>query len=194
MNRLKLVILLGFAIMFVAGLAIGRSHSTPPAPKPDDHPLHNLRDEVGLTADQEKQIEQVWHDARVHADTMARQFHDFDRQRDEAIAALMSPEQNARYQEIRHEHDERVAAVRKDIGKSMQEASQKTRSLLTPEQAKKFDSFIQKHHRHGPPTMGMEIGPERGTGIGREHHRRRGNPDTQPATAPASAPTTLPES
>lgn len=177
MNRLKLIIVLGFAIMFVAGLAVGRSRPGSHVPKPPGL-LPNFRDQLGLTPVQEQQMGQIWRDARTHADALSQHFREYDRQRDEGIAKLLSPEQKQRDEQIMRERDARVAALRQEIAKTFHDAENSTRPLLTPQQLKIFDDMVKDHHHHGPPPP---------MGMGHHHHR---GPESMPAEGPGTMPGT----
>jgi len=180
--RLKLAIVLGFAIMFVAGLAIGRSRQLAlPTPRSDDQ-LPNFRQKLNLSAPQTQQIEKIWHDARGRAETMSHQFREIDHDRDEAILAMMTAEQKQQYQSIQHKRDASMEAIHAEIQKVMHQAEADTRALLTPEQQKTFDELRKQHgHRHGPSPMmmGEEGPPPMG---GRHHHHE--DAETAPATKP----------
>lgn len=185
MIRLKLAILLGFAIMFVAGLAVGRSRQVASlAPLHSDDQLPNFRQKLELTAPQTQQIEKIWHDARGHADALTHQFHEIDRQRDDAISAMLAPDQKQQYESIQRQRDARLSTVHGEIQKIMQQAEIQTRALLTPEQQKTFDDLRKQHgHHRGPPGMLMGgEGPPPPMGGGHRHWHD--GPDTQPATLP----------
>jgi Spy/CpxP family protein refolding chaperone len=180
-NRLKVAILLGFAMVFAAGLTVGRSHTAPAptvAPPPEEFP--NFKSKLDLTADQEKRMQKIWRDARTQTDQLAQGFHEFDRMRDESVDAILTPEQKLKYDEIQHKRDAQVQSLRADIKKIMQDAQKETESILTPEQLPKFKEIVKQHDRHhGPPPMFMGGPP---------HHHGRPGPDSRPGEGPTTAP------
>lgn len=180
MNQLKAVILLGFALMFAAGLAVGRSRTPAAQPPASDDAFGHLREQLNLSPAQHEQIQKIWRDARSHADTLAHQIHDADHNRDDAIKQLLTPEQRQAFDKIQQERDARITALRGEMAHTMQDAEKNVRALMTPEQLKKFDEIARQHrHHHGPSPM---------MGTWRPRH---GEPSTAPAaptTAPAPAP------
>jgi Spy/CpxP family protein refolding chaperone len=119
---------------------------------------------------------------------LSRQFHDFDRQRDEEIFFLLDAQQQVSYDEIQHERDAKVNELRKEIGSAMEKAGAEVRAILTPDQQKKYDEFKKKYEtnymHHGPGgTPPWRGGPGR--------HPHPGSPDSGPTpggisdTAPA---------
>jgi Spy/CpxP family protein refolding chaperone len=163
MIRLKLVMLLGFALMFVAGLAVGRSRKIVPAAKPPDtQPASIIGKELNLTPEQREQMKKIWEPVGHHPEPA--EYKDADRQRDESIRALMSEDQRAQYELIIHDHDTKIAALRAEHETAMRTAEAESRAILTEAQQKTFDQMIKEHgHRHGPPGMhrgGKRNGPE----------------------------------
>ncbi|HET6250276.1 MAG TPA: hypothetical protein VFE47_21480 [Tepidisphaeraceae bacterium] len=213
MSRLKLFIVLGFGIMFVAGLEVGRSHTsltalqadwhrlvarfsrnpsiapTQPEVKPESGPL--LFGKIPISAAQDEQIHKIYHEAHSRTDSLSHQFHEFDRIRDEDIQSMLDPLQLAEYQSIQEERDSRIADLRSQISAEMEKAGKDVRALLTPGQQKqydevkrKFDESKDRGHRGGPGNPS-----HRGAGGPGPHHPHPG-PDSGPS--PALPPTTAP--
>lgn len=193
MKRLEVSIVLGFAIMFVAGLAVGmaglaaRSHSgenipgTPTA-KLDDH-FNAMGRELNLTPDEKQKMEAIWKDAHAKADKLHQAMADDDQARGVEIRKLLTPEQLSAYEEIQRGHDASIARYRAEVRAEMVDTHKKIRAILTPEQAEKFDQMAKdRGYRHGAPPMGGPPG-EGGFGQHRHHH----SPDTatsRPETSP----------
>ncbi|MDB5299598.1 MAG: hypothetical protein JWO87_1261 [Phycisphaerales bacterium] len=168
MIRLKLVMLLGFALMFVAGLAVGRAKRVVPLAKPADaQPASSIiGKELNLTPEQREQMKKIWEPVGHHPEPA--EYKEADRQRDESIRSLMSEDQRTQYDQIVHDHDAKIAALRAEHETAMRAAEAESRAILTEAQQKTFDQMIKEHgHRHGPPGM----------------HRsgRRGGPETAPS-------------
>jgi Spy/CpxP family protein refolding chaperone len=180
-NRLKLAILLGFVIVFAAGLTVGRSH-TIPAPvvePPEEFP--NFKSKLELTEIQEQQMQKIWRDARSRSDQLAQGFHEFDRMRDDSVTELLTPEQKQKYDEIQRKRDAQVSALHGEISKMMESAQKETEAILTPEQLPKFKEIVKQHGRHHGPPPPMWMG-------GPPHHHGRPGADTRPSEGPATAP------
>jgi Spy/CpxP family protein refolding chaperone len=196
-KRLEMIIVAGFIIMFVAGLAVGltlsRFHTTavavtpPEVPaKADDH-FHTLGRELNLTPEQKQKMEAVWKDSHVKSDKSRQAIAEEDKTRDAAIHKLFSAELQEEYDRLQHEHEMKVGELRSAIWHDMHETNEKIRALLTPTQRQKFDQIAKEHHHHGPPPMGGPTGPGPGFGPHRFHGPRHG-PDTA-TSRPESAPT-----
>jgi hypothetical protein len=180
-NRLKLAILLGFVIVFAAGLTVGRSRPVPaPAAAPPDE-FPNFKLKLGLMPAQEQRMQKIWRDARNQSDQLAQGFREFDRMRDESVTSLLTPEQKQKYDDIQRKREAQVSALRSEIFKIMEGAQKETESILTPEQLPKFKEIVKQHgRRHGPPPPMWMGGPP--------HHHGRPGPDTRPSDGPTTAP------
>lgn len=159
MKTLKLAIVLGFALMFFAGLAVGRSKAPVlPVAAHVEPPKVGIEKDLDLSADQRDKIKKIWDEAGAQAaaqrNEFAQQFHDLDSQRDLALRQMMSDEEWVQYQQILHEHDARVDAVRARTDKPFRDAEQKTRALLTPEQQARYDQMLKDRRHHGGPPGG----------------------------------------
>jgi Spy/CpxP family protein refolding chaperone len=158
LSRLKLFIVLGFSIMFVAGVEVGRSHTSisslqgdwhrltarvsgqppvPPATQPSKpESPHLLFGQIKLTALQDDQIHKIFHEAHARTDVLGHQFRDFDRIRDEDIQSILDPLQLAEYDAILQERDARVNALRTEISTAMEKAGKDVRAILNSDQQK----------------------------------------------------------
>jgi Spy/CpxP family protein refolding chaperone len=194
-KRLEMTIVLGFAIMFVAGVAVGmsglvgRAHpvdtSNPtPTTKPDDH-FPAVGKALDLTSEQKQKMEAIWKDAHSKSEKLHQTMAEDEKARSAEIRKLFTPEQLTAYDELLHSHDATVAKYRAEIRADMDDTHKKIRAILTSEQAVKFDQMAKDHgYRHGPPPMG---GPPGEGGFGPPHHHHH-NPDTstsRPETAPS---------
>lgn len=167
MTSLKLAIVIGFSLMFAAGLTIGRSHQPALAP----HQNRSwLSAQLNLTPSQEQQMRQIWSDAAA-AQGDNRQYRELDRQRDQAIRAMLTSEQRSQLDQINHDHDADVAALNGQRDRIVQEANSKTREILNDQQRLKFDEIESAHgHRRGLPMKRF-----------RQHSTGSSLPGTRPA-------------
>jgi hypothetical protein len=194
---LKLFIVLGFAIMFVAGLEVGRSHTTLPALREDFNHLvsyvhgnsapvqpqtvtttkpeeHRLFGKIVLTNTQNEQIQKIFGDARTSADLMSHQFAVFDQEKEDLLLAMLDPDQKLQYVQILHERDAKIASLRAEISATWKKAAVDVRAQLDPDQQKQFDDFQRQN-------------PERGHRGGRGNPGHGGHPHGGPETAPVHA-------
>ncbi|HEX4793778.1 MAG TPA: hypothetical protein VH370_08305 [Humisphaera sp.] len=172
MSNLKLAIVLGFALMFIAGLAVGRSpadNRETPAMSPQ-RPQHSwLGNQLHLSAEQEKQMKAIWSSTAVTRPDLPKQFHECDKDRDQAILDLLTPEQRQQFDRIQLDHKDRVEQLNSERSQSMRDAEDQTRQILSEDQRKKYDDILKAHGHHGPPRNAMV------------HRRARGGSETEPA-------------
>ena len=89
-----------------------------------------------------------------------------DRERDQAIAALLSPEQYVFYEEIQKAYKDERTSLDKSRQKLIGDAEQQSKALLDADQLKRWDAMPHKPHwPHGPTSgpggsgFGFEGGP-----------------------------------
>jgi len=172
-SNLKLVILLGFVLIFAAGITVGRSPALKDQPqlKGPGHEHSWLSNQLHLSSQQEAQMKSIWSDPSITRPDIPKLCREADHQRDEAIRDMLTPDERAKYEQIQREHDATIAAVFAEKSQAMRDAEDKTRLMLSEEQRKKYDEILKAHGHHGPPVR----------------RRARGN---GPAQAPAAAPQT----
>jgi Spy/CpxP family protein refolding chaperone len=185
MTKTKAILALTFLLVFAAGAVVGmvRQRAFVGAHHPPDRGSF-LTKELGLTPDQQDKMRQIWSELgpgrggdRDHWDRR----REYQKERDDAIQALLTPEQKVRYDAVRKHYDERVAELGKERTLAFQRAVEQTKSILTPEQAAKYESFLNKR-REG---MGPGPGPGPGPGGPGDHiiirRERRDGPPTRPS-------------
>jgi hypothetical protein len=111
-------------------------------------------DQLGLSADQQKQMDVIWGDTRAQMQKLFERRHDVEKTRDQQIMTLLNPTQLAAYQKINQEfHDQREASE-KERDSLLSDANAKSRALLDDSQKEKWDILSKEmSRRHGP--MGM---------------------------------------
>jgi hypothetical protein len=149
---LKLVILLGFGLMFAAGLAVGRAGRMAAASQRHSADPSYLAARLNLSAEQQKQMEDIWSEALDKAPDMPARVHDLDVARDAAVEKDLSPEQRTIFEQLEAIRDNQVTELRAQRDKIMHDAQDKTRAILTPDQTKTFDQII-KESGHFSPSM-----------------------------------------
>ncbi len=178
----KAVVIVGFVIAFTAGLVVG-IESRRTADKPTTRPYRHggwLAAELNLTSEQQEQMREIWSKTaeRGGRDREDRR-RQFFRQRDEAIAALIRPEDKARYDEILKTQGDQLAALDNEWRSSFQSAVDQTKKILTEKQQAMYDELLQHHERER--GFGERHRSERGHEIGqRGGHRAASRPASQP--------------
>ena len=71
------------------------------------------------------------------------------KEREDAVKALLTQEQAARYEEVRQEYARKSAALSQERRKVFQEAVERTKLLLTESQRKKYDELLRKDPMRG---------------------------------------------
>ena len=154
----KLVVTIGFIVSFLAGVMVGISAqrrsmmATDSATVPSTRPSHRggwMAAELNLTPQQEEQMKQIWSDAargggRGEHEDRRRQFR---RERDEAIAQLIRPEDKSRYDEVMKNYSAQTDAMDAEMRKNFEDAVRRTKELLTPEQRTKYEDMLKRRSR-----------------------------------------------
>jgi Spy/CpxP family protein refolding chaperone len=170
MNHVRVALVFAMLLAFGAGavIGIGRTRS---ASRGEESSFSR---QLHLTPQQETQIREIWSKMLEGGPREDRRRADLREQRDAQIAAFLTAEQRAKYQQIQSEYQTGIHSIEADRDAAFASAEEKTRDLLTPEQAKKFDEmmhhggphpgmgplpgpppFMDEHHPHGPPPSGF---------------------------------------
>ena len=169
MTKTKAVLLGAFLLAFAAGTSLGLFVAKP---VPTTH-RSMLAAELNLTAEQSDKMQQTWADVmgtlgKQHGErrTAAAQ------ERDQALTALLAelPEaQRARYEAIQQRYSQTVEELSQERKKAFDEAVERIKQMLTPEQGQKYVEWLKKQRERGGGGPGFR-GPR------------------YPRTAPASKP------
>ncbi len=169
MNNFKLLAAVALCIAYIAGIATGWAGYTlvgAAAPAPDRNGSW-LSHTLGLTAEQEAQMEAIWSreapetpgdDSR----TTMRMLYD---ERNAAVRALMTEAQQREMDRIFEEFEAKKAAHSEARRQRHEEAVAKTMAILTPEQQEQYQEVLSKFGRrgskggHGPAPGGWPSKP-----------------------------------
>jgi hypothetical protein len=167
-SNVKLMILLGFVLMFAAGMTVGRSPALKEPPPLKGHEHSWLSNQLHLSSQQEAQMKTIWSDSSITRPDIPKLCREADHERDQSIRNLLTPQEREKYDQIQREHDATIAAIFSEKNQAMRDAEDKTRLILSEEQRKKYDEILKAHGHHGPPAR----------------RRPRPNSTTGPQTAP----------
>jgi Spy/CpxP family protein refolding chaperone len=117
----------------------------PPAPGVEPTPLAQ---ELGLSPDQQAQMRGIWETVRGRVHGSFEEAQRLQKQRDEALVALLNDEQKAKFQRIARDFADRFDKLSHERKTTFDEAVAKTRRLLNDEQRQKYDEILKK--RVGP--------------------------------------------
>jgi Spy/CpxP family protein refolding chaperone len=132
----------------------------------------SLSQELDLTPDQQAQMRSIWEPVRGHVHETFQYAQRLQKERDEALVALLNDEQKARFEKISQDFANRFQELSKSRDRTFTDAVQKTRRLLNDIQRKKYDEILK--NRVGET-------PARAYGVGVDGAGAGGNePSTQP--------------
>lgn len=172
----RLTFFVCFFITFGAGTAVGMLWATP-APKPPRDPFMA---ELDLTQEQRDKIKSYWTEAMKNGWQREKRDAAF-KERDEALKAMLTDEQKAKQDEIQKAFQAKMDEMNAASKRSRDEAYEKTKTILNPEQLVKYEEMRKKrfegrdgregHGPGGPPHGGPPFGgfgPGTGPGPGGE--------------------------
>ncbi|MEO6435024.1 MAG: hypothetical protein ABIP55_04590 [Tepidisphaeraceae bacterium] len=200
----RVAVIVCFLTAFVAGLLVGRqtrqvaitTGSSPSSTQPADRsprggPAGWLVRELNLDGVQQKDLEKIWSQtARMGGREREDRRRQLRRERDEAIAALVRPEDYGKYDQILKQYFDQTDAIDREMKTSFDAAVEKTRLILTSEQRAKYEELLK---RHQPPDHDGRGSKDRGSKAGgRDSSNRRGD-STSATSRPAAVPHGVPD-
>jgi Spy/CpxP family protein refolding chaperone len=175
MTKVKVIVVVGFLIAFGAGAVVGLSVRQPAAANsaiaPSTRPSGSswLRDQLGLSQPQQEEMKKIWD----HVATMNTRDHEdrrqqFRKERDDAVAALLSAGEKSAYEKIQQDYSNKLRALGQERSRAYEAAVEKTKAVLTPKQREKYEEMLKRREADS-----------RGRGPGR---RSDEHPETRPTT------------
>lgn len=152
MFRSKIVFLLTVLLMLGAGVVLGRISARMPGPPGEGRPPSWLADQLDLTTDQRKQMDAIWAETKQKIGKTFEKRRAIDKQRDQAIMALLTPEQKRAYEGILDSARAQRATLDKEREAAVREANERSRALLDDRQKQRWETLTQQmreHDRHG---------------------------------------------
>ena len=167
----KIILIIGFVVAFAAGMVSGlavRGREVLASPAAATRPTNAggpgglLAAELDLTPEQREQMNKIWRDnARALRHQQDQRRSQYRKERDEAIAALIRPEDRAKYDDVLKAHADRLADVDRELRARWQTGVEETRKILTPDQRAKYEDFLRRREA------------DRAAGGGRDRDRDR---------------------
>ncbi|GMV97806.1 MAG: periplasmic heavy metal sensor [Phycisphaerae bacterium] len=185
----RFIVLVCFLVAFAAGLAVGLQswHVTEPASRPDERRKGWLVEELGLTPEQQEQMNRIWSETawggRGEREERRRALA---RQRDEAIAALVRPEDRPQYDEVMRHYSEQKAAIDREAHEAFENAVEQTKGILNPQQREKYETILKNRPR-GPGGRDWDRGSRGGRGRGNRGTERGRQGDDRATTRPVAS-------
>jgi hypothetical protein len=151
----KLIVLVSFLAAFAAGLAVGvkwlprtePSTTAATATRPGRHGSW-LANQLQLTAAQQEQMKKIWSEMPGHWRERGDRRRQVFREREDSIAALIGPENKAKYEEIRKQLSEQMTGLERERQEARQRAVEQSNeaiaALISPENRARYEE-IQDH-------------------------------------------------
>jgi Spy/CpxP family protein refolding chaperone len=150
----KIILIIGFVVAFAAGMVSGlavRGRDVLASPAAATRPSNAggagglLAAELNLTPDQREQMNKIWRDnARTLRHQQDQRRAQYRKERDEAIAALIRPEDREKYDQVLKAHADHLADVDRELRARWQTGVEETRKILTPEQRTRYEDFLKR--------------------------------------------------
>jgi len=166
MTKVRIMVILGFALAFAAGGSLGMLAAPEQAPASRRGHRPDLAVQLGLTDEQREKMRDIWTKFVVGRD---QEFRDRKRalwqEKDQAVEGLLTDEQRIEYDAVLADCDRRMKDMDEQWQEIIQQAVDMTRKTLTAEQAKKYDEFRASrrarwsHKGGGDPRGRSRFGP-----------------------------------
>ncbi len=159
-----------FTVALGAGFVVGMGMTRAPVEqKPGGRSW--LVDKLQLSPEQSDKLKAVWsdnlHDSwKRHGDSIKQ----YRKERDDALMALLNPEQKAAYEKILSHYNDQITELNREQEAQFQAAAEKTKALLDEHQQQIYDELLKKGFRPRD-AVGGSPGPHPDGGHeGREGH------------------------
>lgn len=148
----KVLLTVGFAIAFGAGWVMSagwerraQQAQAAPATAPAGRGGGFLAAELGLTPEQQERMKKIWSEIARHGGReQGERRNQYRKERDEAIAALIRPEDKDKYDAVLKAYADRQAGLEKEMRAAYERAVEETKKILTPEQGRKYEETLKK--------------------------------------------------
>lgn len=111
-----------------------------------------LADELQLRPAQREQMREIWEGVRGTVHDTFTDAQNLQKERDEALVALLNDEQRVKFAKISKDYADRFEALTKKRDRTFEEAVEKTKQILDEPQREKYDEILKTHVRRGPPA------------------------------------------
>jgi Spy/CpxP family protein refolding chaperone len=151
-HKATLVLFAVSVLALAAGVVAGTLASRMPASPSltSDHSL--LSDTLQLTPQQRDKMRTIWEGVRDTAHQFGEQAQQLQRQRDDAVFALLNDEQKAKYNELTTECAAKISGINTRRESAFKDAVQQTEAILTPAQRTAYEQLIKE--RVGEHALG----------------------------------------
>ena len=144
----KLIVFTGFVIAFTAGMMTGFAFHRPGGPGGPGQGGRGsfIANQLNLNADQQAKMKAIWENVGHRGppnDGRAKRGN-IRREQEDAVAKLIQPSDKPAYDKIVADTQFKLDAIDAEGRKQFQQAVEKTKAILTPEQLKKYDVLLAR--------------------------------------------------
>jgi Spy/CpxP family protein refolding chaperone len=155
-----IILILAFAVVFAAGGVVENVRKRVEKPATPDSWLGS---QLGLSQQQRDQMHKIFSDAMKNSGGRTDQRHELQKQRDDAIRALVPANKQAMYDQVLADYAAQVSTMDQKRREVFQQAQAEIKAtVLTPEQAAKFDDLVRNREGRrwgGPSTAPLSAAP-----------------------------------
>jgi len=112
----------------------------------------SLSEQLGLDSQQQLQMRQIWENVHAQVQDCFLRAQDLQKQRDDAIIELLTPDQKAKFEEISKRFHDRDVKIKDDREQILAQAVAKTDGLLSEAQRKKYHEILKSRLGKVPTT------------------------------------------
>lgn len=152
MSRTRLILLGCFVISFAAGVLTGLVVS-----RLREHPHRRspLSSQLKLTKEQQEQMRQIWSNVMSpHEGRRGESRAALAQERNQAVVAILTEDQRPAYEAVLQEYTRKMDELSQARRRRFEEAVERTKRILTPEQARKYEELLKERRGRrpgGPP-------------------------------------------
>ena len=110
-----------------------------------------LADELNLRNDQREAMREIWEGVRGKVHKSFEDAQSLQKERDEAMVALLNDEQRQKFAKISQDYANRFDKLTKQRDRTFDEAVEQTKTILDATQRAKYEEILKSHVRKGPP-------------------------------------------
>jgi Spy/CpxP family protein refolding chaperone len=164
-HKLKLILIAASILALGAGVFAGMAVSRMPAASagtpssavagmPVAHA--SIADELQLTDSQRDQMRSIWEGVRTDVHQTSDQAQVVQKDRDQAIFALLNDSQKAQYAALTQQAAERIAALNNQRDQAFHHGVEQTRKILSDSQRQTYDRIINDRVGTDRANIGQE--------------------------------------
>ena len=153
MGKSKFLLTALFVLTLGGGVVAGMLASRLPANIGTATTLHTpLAEELRLTPNQSDKMRDIWEGVREKVDDCFVRAQQTQKRRDEALVALLTPEQKVTFAKTQQEYSDAFAVLKSERDAAFADAVKRTETILTEPQKLRYREILQKRLGHGPAS------------------------------------------